>query len=419
MISQSEVSLSACMKGLVHRGYNPNVILDIGAATGSWTRETIRYFPKSFFYMFEPLSERKQDLVDTKNSYIDNVDYFLMALSDKIGTVDLGVNEKNLYCSSIMFKGSELRPVPVDTLDHLLDTEKIKQPDFIKVDVQGAQLLVLGGGERVLKNTELVLLEIPFFKFSPSHSILHEYIQWMDERGFIPYEIVDVLRRPLDCAMGQCDILFCKKEHFLLSDLRWDSPKNSKNFLVSKNTKIENSDIKNAYLRASELVKNNKLEQAVDTYKTILLKEPRSKIALAKVGELLFKCGKTVDAELYLKKAIEVNPDYWTYYFYGRVLEMNGKYNESKDAFLRAINKNKNIAWAYLGVADILVKKQEVSEATHYYNNAIEYGEGKVYFYERLLKHLVLVGDSVRVNFLYSSLLMKFPDRKNIFDKII
>jgi hypothetical protein len=43
----------------------------------------------------------------------------------------------------------------------------------------------------------------------------------MSERGFIPYEFVDFLRRPLDGAMGQCDILFIKRNHQLVSNPVW------------------------------------------------------------------------------------------------------------------------------------------------------------------------------------------------------
>ena len=43
----------------------------------------------------------------------------------------------------------------------------------------------------------------------------------LDERGFQPYEIVDVLRRPYDGAMGQCDVLFCRRGHWLSAQQRW------------------------------------------------------------------------------------------------------------------------------------------------------------------------------------------------------
>lgn len=51
--------------------------------------------------------------------------------------------------------------------------------------------------------------------------LLHESIAWMNEQNFQPYEIVNVLRRSLDNAMGQCDILFIRKDHWLLKSQNW------------------------------------------------------------------------------------------------------------------------------------------------------------------------------------------------------
>lgn len=56
--------------------------------------------------------------------------------------------------------------------------------------------------------------------FGWAHS-LDQTIAFMSEHGFIHYEFVDFLRRPLDGAMGQCDILFVRSGHPLVSDRRW------------------------------------------------------------------------------------------------------------------------------------------------------------------------------------------------------
>ena len=50
---------------------------------------------------------------------------------------------------------------------------------------------------------------------------LDETIAYMSDYNFIPYEFVDYLRRPLDGAMGQCDILFVRKDHQLVSVHKW------------------------------------------------------------------------------------------------------------------------------------------------------------------------------------------------------
>ena len=39
---------------------------------------------------------------------------------------------------------------PADTLDHLIETGQIPEPDFVKIDVEGAEALVLGGAYRLL-----------------------------------------------------------------------------------------------------------------------------------------------------------------------------------------------------------------------------------------------------------------------------
>jgi hypothetical protein len=91
----------------------------------------------------------------------------------------------------------------------------------VKVDVQGFERRVLDGGTRALAHAELVLLECQFLPFCAEMRTLDETIAHMSALGFIPYEFVDLLRRPLDGAMGQCDILFARKKHPLVSDLRW------------------------------------------------------------------------------------------------------------------------------------------------------------------------------------------------------
>ena len=73
----------------------------------------------------------------------------------------------------------------------------------------------------MLAGSSLVLLELNFFRFYAGMPLVHEAIDYMVARGFRPYEIVDVLRRPLDGAMGQCDMLFCREGHALLADSAW------------------------------------------------------------------------------------------------------------------------------------------------------------------------------------------------------
>ena len=73
----------------------------------------------------------------------------------------------------------------------------------------------------MLAGSTLVLLELNFFRFYAGMPLLHEVVDYMVQRAFRPYEIVDVLRRPLYGAMGQCDMLFCREGHALPAHSAW------------------------------------------------------------------------------------------------------------------------------------------------------------------------------------------------------
>ena len=48
--------------GTLSRGYVPDVVFDIGAADGSWTRQALQIWPDSHYVCFEPLTERRATL---------------------------------------------------------------------------------------------------------------------------------------------------------------------------------------------------------------------------------------------------------------------------------------------------------------------------------------------------------------------
>ncbi|MBD2522594.1 FkbM family methyltransferase [Nostoc sp. FACHB-133] len=213
------VGMDLCLKGLAQRGYSPQVVLDIGAAQGSWTKLAMQSWPDAGYFMIEPLEERLPPLKVLTNQH-SNTKFILAAAGSEPGTLQIGVTQ-DLDSSSLMYSGIGSREVPIVSIDNLFEQGVIKQPHFIKIDVQGYELNVLSGAKKVLKSSEFILLELQFFRFSSEMILLHESIAWMNEQNFQPYEIVNVLRRPLDNAMGQCDILFIRKDHWLLKSQNW------------------------------------------------------------------------------------------------------------------------------------------------------------------------------------------------------
>lgn len=217
-----EIGMETCLKLLSERGFKPNVILDVGAARGDWTKLAMLYWPSSKYFLVEPLDEWSTSLKSLKEKN-PNISFISAAAGSQPGELPIFVNKKNIYWSSLMAEGDwdSSRSVPVVTIDQLFQEGYFKQPQLIKLDVQGFELSVLEGAKKTMENCELMLLELQFFRFSPSMNLLHESIAWIVENGFIPYEIVDTFRRPKDKAMGQCDMLFVREDHDLISSNDW------------------------------------------------------------------------------------------------------------------------------------------------------------------------------------------------------
>jgi FkbM family methyltransferase len=216
---QSDFGMDATLSGLKRRGYSPAVVYDIGAADGSWTRHAMRYWPEAHYICFEPLAERQHDLAALRAEYPSRISVEACGVGDLDTTLPMGVTDF-LWDSSFAYSGSVSRDVSVRRLDSMVDND-IPAASFIKIDTQGYELKVLDGGKKAIQQADFILMECTFFKFCEDMRTLDATIAYMSERNFIPYEFVDYLRRPLDGAMGQCDILFVRRGHELVSQARW------------------------------------------------------------------------------------------------------------------------------------------------------------------------------------------------------
>lgn len=218
-IADSGIGMAATLSGLKQRGYVPNVVYDVGAADGSWTRHAMTYWPDSTYVCFEPLAERKKDLDALQASRPSQILVEACGIGDADGELTIGVTD-SLWDSSFAYSGSSARTVPVRRLDSLI-ANGTPLPSFIKIDVQGFEKRVLDGGQAAMHHADLILMECTFFAFCDDMRTLDVTIAYMSANNFIPYEFVDYLRRPLDDAMGQCDILFIRKDHPLVSRKQW------------------------------------------------------------------------------------------------------------------------------------------------------------------------------------------------------
>jgi FkbM family methyltransferase len=162
-----------------------DVFYDIGAEKCLYTSLGIEFCKE--IHSFEPLPEFF-DILEKRFSKYPNVYLNNIALADKTGTRMFCKAPTTLIDDVKKFykKVSEEIEVFTTTLDEYISHHQ--KPTFIKMDVEGAEHLILKGGEKFFKNNSpIIVMEILGAEFL-SNSL--KALDLLKEYGFKPFEIL-------------------------------------------------------------------------------------------------------------------------------------------------------------------------------------------------------------------------------------
>lgn len=185
------------------------IIFDIGACE---CEDSIRYanlFPNSAIFAFEPLPDNvKKIKKNIARHNKTNITLIEKALSDSIGQVEFFVSSgqprdtKNSDWDYGNKSSSLLKPdkvhrvhdwlefdktiiVETDTIKHFCKENDINEINFVHLDVQGAELLVLNGAEEFIQKIGIIWMEVeslPFYKDQPLKKNVELF---MKKNGFL------------------------------------------------------------------------------------------------------------------------------------------------------------------------------------------------------------------------------------------
>lgn len=186
----------------------PKRALDIGANVGNFTKELSYQFPDCQIVMIEANKNCEPYL------RLLSKPYEIIALSDKNGTAELHMEDNNptgtgssLYKENTgWYTQGKTQTVITKCLDdcNYFNGASI---DFIKMDVQGAELDIIKGGENTIKNTTFVLAEVSLLEYNQDAPLIDAVVDKMISLNFCMVDIVEYHR--LDNGLiFQLDILF-------------------------------------------------------------------------------------------------------------------------------------------------------------------------------------------------------------------
>lgn len=189
-------------------GWCPDFVIDVGASTGIWSGLISDAFPTATFVLCDPMFSR-YPTVWLKPGMIQ----MEVAVSDRPGKARFQVSS-DLYGSSLILLADSTATVEVEvvTLDQIIEIHNLTGRALVKVDVQFAEHLVLGGALRALASQiDVIILELTLERVTPEARTLLEVAQQMDEFGF---RILDVIGEWRDTRTGeaiQFDVAFVRR----------------------------------------------------------------------------------------------------------------------------------------------------------------------------------------------------------------
>lgn len=199
-------------------GFRPDGIIDVGAYVGEWTVKTRQFYPSTPVLMIEAQESRRTELEAVCRS--TGADVRIAALGATAGQKLTFYEMKT--GSSLLPERSDIARTERQVTTEILDTLVFGwKPDlsklFVKIDVQGAELMVLSGGPQTLARTEILQLELPLLSYNEGAPDLMTILSWLNERGLVPFDVAGA-HRPYGYQASQLDLLFARKSSALRLD---------------------------------------------------------------------------------------------------------------------------------------------------------------------------------------------------------
>lgn len=187
-------------------------IFEIGALQLNNSKEPfyklLDYFPSSEIIGFEI----EKELCDKMNSKASKgIRYYPYALGEKNEKKKL-YNTKHPMCTSLYKPNEKLirlynnldvsylkseTEIETISLDNFIDKHKIDEVDFIKIDVQGAELDIFKGGKNVLKNVLKIICEVEFVSMYENQPLFGDVNNFLTQHDFMFQKFISIAGRTL------------------------------------------------------------------------------------------------------------------------------------------------------------------------------------------------------------------------------
>jgi len=174
---------------LKKEGFEPKVIYDIGSCLLHWTNQAKKLWPDAKYILFDAFAP--VEFLYKENDY----DYYIGLLSNKDDVVVKFYQNDihpggNSYYRELGFDNGSYFPkdkyieMKTAMLDSIVEKMGFPVPDFVKIDVQGAEIDIIKGGIQTLNHAYHMVVELQHMQYNEGALLCGESIEIIEGLGW-------------------------------------------------------------------------------------------------------------------------------------------------------------------------------------------------------------------------------------------
>lgn len=170
-------------------GPGAKIIFDVGAFRGDWALEAAHRCPEAAIFCFE-ISTTTRDALKVAVSREPRVRIMPVGLSDRAGDVKVKYYAANPALTSLFdYPHDDLgtwRAETVSTGDEVMRNLGCSSIDFLKIDVEGAEMAVLHGFRNALAARVVKVIQFEYgYGAVLSHALLRDFYELLESLGYV------------------------------------------------------------------------------------------------------------------------------------------------------------------------------------------------------------------------------------------